>query len=99
MQNEWFALIFFFYGLLPRHPQPLSSIICLHDSNREGLQHMPFHETLSGYCLTIQGQLSPWHEEELGPLSESHKKFVTVLELVWVGTFMRHWQKRPRLPA
>lgn len=53
---------------------------------------MPLRETLSDYWLTIQGQLFPWLEEELGPLGERHKQFVTVLELVRLETFVGHWQ-------
>ncbi len=31
---------------------------------------MPLRAALSGYWRTIQGDLCPWLEEELGPLSE-----------------------------
>lgn len=59
---------------------------------------MPLHEKLSGYWQTIQGQLFPWLEEDLGPLSERHKQFVTVLELVRVESFVRHWHGLPGRP-
>ncbi len=45
---------------------------------------MPLDKTLSGYWRTIQGQLFPWLEEDLGPLGERHKQLVTVVELVRV---------------
>ena len=49
---------------------------------------MPLNETLSGYWRSIQGQLFPCLEEELGPLGERHKQLVTVLELVRVEAFV-----------
>lgn len=53
---------------------------------------MPLNETLSDYWRTIQGQLFPWLEEELGPLGEKHKQLVTVLELARVEDFLHHWR-------
>ncbi len=41
---------------------------------------MPLPEMLSDYRHTIQGHLFPWLEEDLGPLSGRHRKFVTVVE-------------------
>jgi hypothetical protein len=52
---------------------------------------MSLSETLSNSWLTLQGQLFPWLEEELGPLGDRHKKFITVLELVRVETFVHHY--------
>jgi len=51
---------------------------------------MSLSDTLSNCWLTLQGQLFPWLEEELGPLGDRHKKFITVLELVRVETFVHH---------
>ncbi len=59
---------------------------------------MPLRETLSDYWLTIQGQLFPWLEEELGPLGERHGQFVTLLELVRPETFVGHWPGVPGCP-
>ena len=43
---------------------------------------MSLSGTLSNCWLTLQGQLFPWLQEELGPLGDNHKKFITVLGLV-----------------
>ena len=51
---------------------------------------MSLSDTLFNYWLTLQGKIFPWHEEELGPLGDRHKKFITVLELVRVETFVHH---------
>jgi len=59
---------------------------------------MPLRETLSDYWRTLQGQLFPFLEEDLGPLGERHKQFVTVLELVRVENFVRHWHGLPGRP-
>ncbi len=59
---------------------------------------MPLRETLSGYWRTIQGELFPWLEEELGPLSERHKHLVTALEVARVEVFLGHWHGVPGRP-
>ena len=59
---------------------------------------MPLRETLSGYWQTIQGDLFPWLEEELGPLSERHKHLVTALEVARVEVFLGHWRGVPGRP-
>ena len=59
---------------------------------------MPLRKTLSGYWRTFQCELFPWLEEDLGPLGERHKQFVTVLELVRVESFLRHWHGLPGRP-
>jgi len=59
---------------------------------------MPLRETLSGYWHTFQGELFPWLEEDLGPLGERHRQLVTVLELVRVESFLRHWHGLPGRP-
>ncbi len=51
---------------------------------------MPLGTTLSDYWHHIQGELFPALAEELGPLSESHRQLVTVLELVRIETFISH---------
>jgi hypothetical protein len=52
---------------------------------------MLLRDSLSMYWLSIQGNLFPWLEEELGPLTEKQQKLVTVLEMVRLETFLRHW--------
>ena len=52
---------------------------------------MSLRDTLSIYWLTIQGNLFPWLEEELGPLTEKQQQLVTVLEMVRLEAFLRHW--------
>ncbi len=60
---------------------------------------MPLGETLSGYWRSLQGELFPALEEELGPLGERYRNLVTVLELVRVEALVKHWPSlvgRPR---
>ncbi len=52
---------------------------------------MPLRETLSGYWQSLQGELFPALEEELGPLGERYRDLVTVLELARVEAFVRDW--------
>lgn len=59
---------------------------------------MPLASILSGYWQTIQGHLFPWLEEELGTLSEHHRRFVTVIETVRLEAFVRHWPGLPGRP-
>jgi hypothetical protein len=39
-------------------------------------------DNLSKYWMTIQSNLFPWLEEELGQLSTNERKLVTTLEMV-----------------
>ena len=52
---------------------------------------MSLRDSLSMYWLTIQENLFPWLEEELGPLTEKQQQLVTVLEMVRLEAFLRHW--------
>ena len=52
---------------------------------------MSLRDSLSMYWPTIQGNLFPWLEEELGPLTEKQQQLVTVLEIVRLEAFLRHW--------
>ncbi|MDE0107614.1 MAG: transposase [Bryobacterales bacterium] len=45
---------------------------------------MSLQDTLSQYWLSFQRGLFPWLAEELGPLSERHKRLVQVMEFVRV---------------
>ncbi len=59
---------------------------------------MPLRETLSNYWHTIQGNLFPWLEEELGPLSGKLKQLITVLEVARVEAFVGRWRGLPGRP-
>jgi hypothetical protein len=52
---------------------------------------MPLREFLSSTWDHIQGNLFPWLTEELGPLSETHKRLISTLELVRIDAFLRRW--------
>ena len=52
---------------------------------------MPLRETLSDYWRTLQGELFPALEEELGPLGERYRDLVTVLELARLEAYVKHW--------
>jgi hypothetical protein len=59
---------------------------------------MPLGEFLSSTWNHIQGNLFPWLTEELGPLSETHKRLISTLELVRIEAFLRHWPGLPGRP-
>jgi transposase len=53
---------------------------------------------LSRCWLRIQGNLFPWLQEELGPLSKKQKQLITVLEVARVEQFIQYspiWPGRP----
>lgn len=55
-------------------------------------------ETLSSYWTRIQGNLFPWLQEELGPLSQKQKQLITVLEVSRIEEFIQGpgiWPGRP----
>ena len=43
---------------------------------------MPLRERISASWCHIQGYLFPWLQAEVGPLTDNHKRVVTVLEMV-----------------
>src|SRR5438477_7006039 len=45
---------------------------------------MPLREQISASWCHIQGHLFPWLQAEVGPLTDNHKRLVTVLEMVRV---------------
>lgn len=49
---------------------------------------MKLNEKLSQCWLMIQGNLFPWLQEELGPLTEKQQQLITVLELTRVEEFI-----------
>ena len=59
---------------------------------------MPLAETLSEYWRTLQCDLFPWLEEELGPLGAHHRRFVTVIETVRLEAFVAQWSGLPGRP-
>jgi Transposase DDE domain/Transposase domain (DUF772) len=59
---------------------------------------MPLLTCLSRTWAHIQGNLFPWLTEELGPLTDMHKKVVTTLELAGVEAFMQGWRGLPGRP-
>jgi hypothetical protein len=59
---------------------------------------MPLPTCLSTTWAHIQGNLFPWLTEELGPLTDMHKKVVTALEVAGVEAFVRVWPGLPGRP-
>ena len=59
---------------------------------------MPLLSCLSRTWSHIQGTLFPWLTEELGPLTETHKRVVTALEVADVEAFVRVWPGLPGRP-
>ena len=59
---------------------------------------MPLADMLSEYWRTLQCDLFPWLEEDLGPLGAHHRRFVTVIETVRLEAFVGHWSGLPGRP-
>jgi hypothetical protein len=59
---------------------------------------MPLLSGLSRTWAHIQGNLFPWLTEELGPLTEAHKRVVMTLELAGVEAFVQVWPGLPGRP-
>ena len=59
---------------------------------------MPLRELITGTWSHIQGQLFPWLQAELGPLTDNHKRLVTVLEIVRVEAFVQMHDGVPGRP-
>src|SRR5450756_2451110 len=59
---------------------------------------MPLKKMLSDCWQRIQGDLFPWLEEELGPLSDKHKQIITVLEVARIQVFVQTWSGLPGSP-
>jgi hypothetical protein len=53
---------------------------------------------LSRTWAHIQDNLFPWLTDELGPLTEAHKRVVTVLELSGIEAFVQFWPGLPGRP-
>ena len=52
---------------------------------------MPLGAMLGSTWAHIQDNLFPWLQEKLGPLTESHKRLVTVLEVAVIEAYVRTW--------
>ena len=50
---------------------------------------MPLLELISNTWSHIQGNLYPWLQAEVGPLTDNHKRLITVLEMVRVEGFVQ----------
>jgi hypothetical protein len=59
---------------------------------------MPLLTCLSRTWSHIQGNLFPFLTEELGPLTETHKRVVMTLELAGIEAFVRAWRGLPGRP-
>jgi Transposase DDE domain/Transposase domain (DUF772) len=59
---------------------------------------MPLLSCLSRAWAHIQGNLFPWLTEEIGPLTEAHKRVVMTLELAGVEAFVQVWPGLPGRP-
>jgi hypothetical protein len=59
---------------------------------------MPLRDSLSNTWDHIQAVLFPWLVEELGPLTETHKQVITVLEMARVEAFVQTWSGLPGRP-
>jgi hypothetical protein len=59
---------------------------------------MPLLTCLSRTWAHIQGNLFPFLTEELGPLTEAHKRVVTALEVAGVEAFVQVWPGLPGRP-
>lgn len=59
---------------------------------------MPLLNCLSRTWSHIQANLFPWLGEQLGPLTESHKRVITALEVADVEAFVQAWRGLPGRP-
>jgi hypothetical protein len=59
---------------------------------------MPLLTCLSRTWAHIQGNLFPWLTEELGPLTEAHKRVMMTLELAGIEAFVQVWSGLPGRP-
>lgn len=59
---------------------------------------MALSQMLSSWWGAIQGQLFPWLEETVGPMTPAHHDIVKTLEMVRLETFLPHWSGLPGRP-
>ena len=67
-------------------------------TSRIGDANMPLRGTPTDAWARIQGQLFPWLQEDVGPLTDGHKRFVTVLDMAGIGRFVQTWAGLPGRP-
>ena len=64
---------------------------------------MPRRALITGTWSHIQGHLLPWLQAEVGPLTDNHKRLITVLEMVRNAengeSTLRHYALRDRAIA
>ena len=60
---------------------------------------MPLLELITGTWSHIQGNLYPWLQAEVGPLTDNHKRLITVLEMVRVEAFVQMHDGVPGRPV
>ncbi len=59
---------------------------------------MTLRSTLSTYWSKIQGELFPFLDACIGPLTDRHQEVVTVLEMVRLEAFLPYWHGLPGRP-
>jgi hypothetical protein len=59
---------------------------------------MPLRETLSNTWSHIQGFLFPMLREELGPLTDQHRRVIVVLDAAGIEAFIQMWPGLPGRP-
>src|ERR1700750_656638 len=59
---------------------------------------MPLRDFLSSTWDHIQDNLFPWRREDLGPLTDLHKRVIVTLELARVETLVGVWRGLPGRP-
>ena len=60
---------------------------------------MPLIEFVAASWHHIQGQIFPWLQAEVGPLTDQHRRLVTVLEMARIETFVRMRDGGPGLSS
>lgn len=59
---------------------------------------MPLRETLSNTWSHIQGFLFPMLEEEIGPLTDQHRRVIVVFDTAGIEAFVSNWPGLPGRP-
>ena len=79
-----------------RRPDPISAWCCCEQlqANRTGR----FAERIAGCWSHIQGQLFPWLQAEIGPLTDNHKRLIAMLEVAGIEAHVRMRDGGPGRP-
>jgi len=59
---------------------------------------MSLGQFLSSYWARIQGELFPFLDDTLGPLTPAHRSLVVILDMVQIEALVRHWSGLPGRP-